>query len=394
MKKGRVINFEWMCDCNCYTRQEFDIIRTKLVNKEILLAARDGCDVVIGIYLMDGFLQPSVRYNEFLKHLNEIKTYAESSGIKEIYLVSGQGEELEGLPFEYFFYDYNVRMTINSYKHDLENLPRYNPKNKKFLFLTGMPNRANRIGLLGKFYDNDLLKNAEWSFFSPWAPEDKKWCRDHMHCYTDEQYEKFLNDCERAFDSRYETAKPYYGSYTSEDTKVVWHDVKETDWIKAPSHIDSKVYKDTLFSVISEGPNYWGLNNFFATEKSWRTFLHRHPFIFAGEPDQFRYLKQLGYKTFEEYLLIKDYAYIEDEDQRLDAVVKNTEDWLANRDKYVEEISKDVEHNYNMFFHHVKKQDELCEYFVNSLGVPKTDIDFYFDKFGYDHLIRRIPDGI
>jgi hypothetical protein len=394
MKKGRVINFEWMCDQNHYTLEQFDAIKTKLIKQEISQAADDGCNVIIGIYLMDGFLQPSVRYTEFVDHLTEIKLFAENLDIKEIYLVSGQGEELEGLPFNHFFYDYNVRMTINSYKNDLLNLPKYTPSNEKFLFLTGMPNRANRIGLMGKFYDNNLLQNADWSFFSPWTTEDKKWCRNCMSHYSDKQYEKFLNDCERAFDSRYETAKPYYGSYTSDDADVVWHDVKDTDWIKAPSHIDSRVYTNTVFSVISEGPNYWGLNNFFATEKSWRTFLHRHPFIFAGEPDQFRYLKQLGYKTFEEYLLIKDYAYIKDEDQRLDAVVENTKYWLANKDKYLEEISKDVEHNYNMFFYHIKKQDDLCEYFVNTLGVPRSDIDFYFDKVGYDHLIRRIPDGI
>lgn len=389
MKKGRVINLEWMCDYNHYTAEDFELIKTKLIFKEILQAATDGCNVIIGIYLLDGFLQPKARHKEFISHLNEIKDYAKQLGIDEVYLVSGQGEHIDDCPFKYFFFDYNVRMVFNSYK-DLNALPHYNPKNEKFLFLTGMPDRPNRIGLLSKYYDAGLLNFSEWTFFAPWTAVDKTWCREHLSRYNDQEYETFLKDCERSFDNRYETAKPFYGSYTSGNADVVWHDVVDTDWVQAPAHIDSSVYANTLFSVISEGPNYWHNDNDFATEKSWRTFLHRHPFIFAGHPDQFRYLKTLGYKTFEEYLPIKDYAYIEDEDTRLTAVVENTKYLLAHRE-HDDAIRADTEHNYNVFFKHVEAQHNLYKHFKDNLGIPQSDIDYYFDKIGYTQLIRRIP---
>lgn len=393
MLKAKIINFEWMCDHNHYDIEQFDEIKTNLIKQEIKQAADNGFNTIVGLYLLDGFLQPKQRYKEFISHLTQIKDYSCTIGIKKIILVSGHGENLENCPFDFFFLDFNLRMLINSYP-DLNSLPNFSPENIKFLFLTGMPNRPNRIGLLSKFYDKSLLIDAHWSFFSPWTPADQIWCREYLKHYTDEQYEKFLNECERSFDHRYHTCKPYYGSYTSTETSIIWYDVVKTDWAQAPTHIDSKVYKDTLFSVISEGPNFWTEDYNFITEKTWRTFLHRHPFIFAGHPDQFDYIKTLGFKTFEEYLLIKDYAYIKNENQRLDAIVKNTEYWLKNIKNNLSSIEKDIEYNYQMFFNHVKKQNEILKFLEYDLNVSSDEIKLYSGIKGYTDLIRRIPDGV
>jgi len=392
MDKGRIINFEWMCDYNHYTNSEFDVIKTSLIKNEILQAANDGCNFVVGVYLLDGFLQPKARHKEFIEHLKIIKDYSQTIGILEIFLVSGHGEHIDDCPLPYSFLDYNLRLVYNSYP-ELSAIPAFNPENKKFLFLTGMPNRPNRVGLLSKFYDQNMLSHAEWSFFSPWTQEDDRWCRDHLSNYSDLQYEEFLKDCERSFDQRFQTVRNYYGTHTAGKTDIVWHDVARTEWARAPAHIDSDVYKNTLFSVISEGPNFWDDDNNFITEKTWRTFLHRHPFIFAGHPGQFEYIKKLGFKTFEQYLLIKDYAYITDESQRLDAVVKNTEYWLINLHENLDAIQQDIEHNYKQFFHHIEKQNKLYDYFKKDMAVPNEDIDFYLNGIGYEKIIRSIPDG-
>jgi hypothetical protein len=344
----------------------------------------------VGVYLLDGFLQPNARHKEFIDHLKAIELYSSSIGIEKIYLVSGHGENIEDCPFEYFYLDYNLRLLVNSYK--VKELPRHNNDNNKFLFLTGMPDRPNRIGLLSRYYDRKLLDQAEWSFFAPWTNTDKLWCRNYLNHYTDQQFNQFLTDCERSFDTRYQTAKAFYGGHGGE-SDVIWHDVVDIDWVKDPTYIDSKVYSATAFSVISEGPNFWNKDNFFITEKTWRTILHRHSFIFAGEPDQFRYIKQLGYRTFENYMLIKDYAYIEDENTRLDAVVTNTKYFLETYNQHAESILADLEYNYNRFFYHVEKQNNLLDTFKNELRVPEDDIKFYFESTGYNNIIRRIPDG-
>lgn len=391
MLKSRIINFEWKCDYNYSTPENFDKIKIKLIQKEIKQALDDGCDTIIGLHLMDGFLEPKCRYKEFIRLLNTIKTYAYGFGIKKIILISGHDDNLDNCPFDYYFLDFDLRMLINSYP-EIDQLPKFNSNNSKFLFLTGNPIRPNRIGLLSKYYDTGLLSDAEWSFFSPWTPEDQIWCREHLKHYSDEKYEKFLNDCERSFDERYHTGKPYYGSYTSNDAPVIWYDVVKTDWAQLPTHIDSSVYGQTLFSVISEGPNYWAEDYDFITEKTWRTFLHQHPFIFAGHPDQFRYIKKLGFKTFEDYLLIKDYAYIDKENDRLDAIVQNTEYWLKNLKNHLEEIKKDVEYNYQLFFEYSNQQTEFLNFLHKDLNVPLEEIKYYIDVKGYVNLIRR-PDG-
>ena len=82
MKKGRVINFEWMRDYNHYSSDEFNILRTRLINEEIDLAAKDGCDTIVGIYLLDGFLQPKANLKDFLTHMHDIKSHAAEQGIK------------------------------------------------------------------------------------------------------------------------------------------------------------------------------------------------------------------------------------------------------------------------------------------------------------------------
>jgi hypothetical protein len=393
MKKGKIINFEWMCDYNHWNPDEFDNIALKLIKKDIDTASNEGCNLIIGVYLLDGFLYLSSRYEKFIRLLKPIVAYAKEKGIEKIVLVSGQGEFIDPLPVETYFIDYNTRMLYNSYKDKLNKIPKYESSFNKFLFLTGMPNRPNRIGLLSKFYDAGLLSHAKWSFFSPWTDLDKNWCRNYLSHYDDDKYERFLKDCEFSFDERFETAKPYYGSYNG-DTELKMHDMVETDWVKSPTYIDSSVYKDTWFSIVSEGPNYWGNENRFVTEKLWRVFLHKHPFILAGEPKQFDYIKYLGYKTFEDYMLIKDYAYIQNENDRFDAIVKNTQHWLENKDKYIDRILTDVEYNYNLFMREIEDKDQILNMFEKEYNIPRTEIDYYFNGIGYDTIIRKIPNGI
>jgi hypothetical protein len=90
-----------------------------------------------------------------------------------------------------------------------------------------------------------------------------------------------------------------------------WFEIIDQDFFKSPGYIDPAIFKNTIFSIVAEGPNFWDSIYEFITIITWRTIRNGHPFIFAGPVEQFEYIKQLGFRTFEEYLLIKDYAYIE-----------------------------------------------------------------------------------
>ena len=162
-------------------------------------------------------------------------------------------------------------------------------------------------------------------------------------------------------------------------------DSVNTKFYKRPGYLTPKVFEDTHFSILSEGPNFWSDDYDFVTEKTWRTIINRHPFIFAGPVEQFNYIKSLGFKTFENYLPIKDYAYIKDEDERLDAIVENTKYLLDN---HSQGIATDVEHNYKQYMELIKEQDILFTSLEKDMAVPRSEIDYYLDNEGLDHLIR------
>ena len=388
MKKGKIINFELLWDIP----DDPWPIKLKLISEEMREAAGRGFNLIIGIMLVEG-IRP-IDNPEFLSFMNSLEYVGKEVGIEEIVLVTGSSEQFKNINVSYKLYHVNCNLIVayNSYKNLLLSLPYYNPTNKRFLFLTGIATRPNRIGLLNKFYDNKLLDNAVWSFFYPVTDGDRQWCRNYLDHYDDSEFEKFITDCQRSVDDRYTEYNKFQRDDFQNQTDINWLDIRHTEFCKNETFMDSKIFQDTAFSIISESTNYWDRNFDFVTEKTWRTVLHSHPFIFAGHPDQFVYLKNLGLRTFENYMKIKNYAYIEDENLRLDAIVENTKDFLINHSKYSENIQKDVQHNFSLFLNTVDAELKKLKNLMEGYGVDTQDVDYYFDCTGFDHLIR-IPNG-
>lgn len=397
MKKGKIINFEWMCDYNYFNDDTFNPIKTKLIKQDIDEAVAEGVNVILGLYFLDGFL-PIGRKDLFIEHLQELKDYAFSKGVTEMYIASGHGEDFDDeleLPVPHIFFDNVFRITLNVYRNLIDLLPQqWDNTQEKALFLGGMPDRVNRIGLLGKFYDEGLVgTKIDWSFYPPWAPLDQQWCREHMSHYSDEKYEKFLLDCDKRFDDRYLSSMAWYGNYTVEEFDRPWYEVRDTDWVQNPCFIDPKVYENCLFDIVSEGPNYWGTENYqFLTEKLWKPILHRRPFIIAGWPGQWDYLEHLGYKTFAEYLPIPDYGKILDDNERMDAVVTNVKYLLEHRE-HDEDIAKDVEFNYQLLMKKNEEQKEMWRSWHFDLGIDWYQIEkLIVNRVGYSDIIMNVPE--
>lgn len=350
--KGKVINFEIL-----HVSEED---RRASIIQQLKSAKTQGYDIVYGLMLMDGFLY------------RDPETFPVDIEVK---LISGMCEHPD-----HSYLNYYHRIVYNSFKHI--RLPVWNSNSDSFLFLGGVPSRANRIKLLGKFYDADMLDSAVWSFFPPWTDSDKEWCRDAMSHYTDEQYAKFLNNCDKRIDDRYEQSKDY-----SRVSREEWdkQDTYNQPWVKDLSWMNPQVFADTVISVISEGNAYDPATNYnFLTEKTWRVVAMRQPFLFAGYPEQFDYAKSCGLRTFEQYMLIKDYAYILDEDARLDAVVANTQHFLKTYKQHEASIRADTEHNYNVFNKLFRDENK----FLNSLAITELDKSYWFNQTGFSNLLK------
>ena len=122
---------------------------------------------------------------------------------------------------------------------------------------------------------------------------------------------------------------------------------------------DTGLYQNCAFQVVSETLFVNELNlPIWITEKTWLAILNHRPFIVAGESGILKKLKQLGFRTFDQCLLIGDYDSINDNEKRLDAIVKNTKDWLVNISNYSDQIQQDVNYNFHQFQHLVEQNQK------------------------------------
>lgn len=334
--------------------------------KTIMAEIPDDCDTVLCLLLADGLLYKGPEFFEFF---DLIKSKHPDKKFQLVVGMSGNDETIN--------FNFNLNETYQSYTG--ATTYGWNSNSGKFLFLGGVPSRFNRIVLLKKFYEAGLLDRAEWSFFKPWTGDQEYWCRQALQDYTDEEYNKFLNDCERKIDDVYESSKEY-GTDPQKQT---------FDWCEDPAWINPEVYRNTTLSIISEGvPDNLNLDTHFLTEKTWRVFVQRHPFLLAGTPDMMDYIKYLGLRTFEKYMAIPDYAYIENEFEKYDAIVKNTEQFLKDCHKYREEIDQDIDYNYYRFMQLADDNKDVLYRVQNYFNLDQETVDYWFNQKGFAHLLR------
>jgi len=396
MSKGKIVNIEWSPDNNYnFTEETFSKSKRGWMIQEAKLAAEEGYDTIIAICLIDGLLNPSPEF--FPIESQVLKEECEKVGIKNVIFLSGHGGTYFPKPLAFdkiLFTDYTLRFTYNTYKDQIDNnlLSKYKPLGK-YLFLGGVPSRLNRIGLAYKLYQNNILKDetAIWTFFKPWNSDEEEKCRSFLPDVDEGDYKEFLNYAERRVDDLFENSKHFFSDWSEVDG--FWHDIVGQEWAKHPALIDSSIFDKTSLSLISEGPNYWVYsNNYdFITEKFWRSVFHRHPFLFAGDTGQFLYMKKLGFKTFEEYFKNPDYYLLENEHDRIEAIVENLKGFIKQEKKYANNIEKDVEHNFQLAVKYAHEQEDFIQNLQKEYNLSDDQVNYYFYQKGYANLIIKPP---
>jgi hypothetical protein len=376
-----------------YTYNEFQDYDT-LMEKTYELVMDDikqnpKTDTLIGLLLCDGFLYKN--NNKFYMLLGKIQEESENLGIKDFKIITGivgdyQQQLIDrNLKWVIHNWDFSVNGIYQSYKDKIDILPYWNTNSDRFLFLGGIPSRKNRITLLSKYYDTGLLTKSDWSFFKPHTDNDIDWCRKELSHYSDEEYNRFLNQCERSVDELYKNALQYSRLNGKE-----WKDsnILDNHFLNDPNFIDPTLFLKSSLSVISEGHVYPPGNDYrFLTEKTWRAIINRHPFIIACIPQRMDFIKSKGLRTFEKYFINPNYAYIENYDLRLDAIVENTKHFLINYKNFEKEILDDIDFNFNRLFEIVEENIHT----INSLNISNIDIDKWFNQKSFTHLFR-IPE--
>lgn len=376
--KAKIINFELLADFENDFREPF----LQQLDKDLYKLSTQGIEIVYGLYPMEGILPyDDIHFEEFFQKISQ---FSKKYGIK-IILLSNLSNKFFNIQtdFECLYFSFMLRITYNNYKKIQFN-KEYNYSPNRFLFLGGVSSRKNRILLMSKFYEKDLYKSMRWSFFNPVFSEDRNLCRQILSHYSDEEYKNFIKYSDRSIDNEYREILHYFRDSNAENN-LEWKQITKIGFFNNPIYIDPINYSTTSFSIVSEGPNFWNDNWDFITEKTWKIIANKHPFIFAGHPDQFRHIKKLGFRTFENHLPIADYAYYENEEKRLDAVVTNVQYLLKNKD-IRKNLSNDVEHNFQLFLKLAKKQEKFLNKLRKKFNISNEDFDKNFNSLGFSNL--------
>ena len=221
----------------------------------------------------------------------------------------------------------------------------------RFLFLTGKPNRPNRVRLLWKFSQAGLLGQADWSLFVDDHTRDPS--RQYVPELDDIQFDQFATQHNRNLDGI-----------------EIHHCTAESNHSNGYP-FDGQLYSRSSFRVISETMM---MDKPIISEKTWITVANRMPFIMSGYPNNLEYLRESGYRTFENYLPVPEYDLIQDTEDRLDAVVENTKFWLDNIQNQKAEIAKDIEHNYQLLNHNIEKNIQAIKNLSAAIKEPDRSI--------------------
>lgn len=266
-----------------------------------------------------------------------------------------QKKRMKQIAKNLYFIEFDIlslHFEIDLYKTSIVN-DQWNPSTENFLFLTGKPNRLNRIRLLYKFYKKNLLSNCTWSFHLNNELE-KKSCRNFLKELSDQDYTDFVAHHQRNPDNITVSFGPgqsfHYDGYP----------------------FDKKLFSQCSFRVIAETMM---MQQPIITEKTWTTMINRMPFIMAGYPGTLDILKNQGFRTFEKYLPVDNYDRIQDDDKRLDSIVENTEYWISNINVHKDMIAEDIEFNFQLLSKKMKDTVSRFDKLYSELG------EISFEKF-------------
>ena len=155
-----------------------------------------------------------------------------------------------------------------------------------------------------------------------------------------------------------------------------------------------ELWKSGLWHIVTETVFYH--KKLHLTEKIFKPIVAQRPFMLAAAPGNLAYLKSYGFQTFDRWI-DESYDSIDDPDQRLQAIVDQTQRLCAMRDSDLRQMHQEMqpvlEHNFNHLWLGFRHQivDELVNNFekcvriwnngrVDGQELPLHDIDLAWVK--------------
>jgi hypothetical protein len=154
-------------------------------------------------------------------------------------------------------------------------------------------------------------------------------------------------------------------------------------------HQEFALWRSGLWHIVTETVFYH--NKLHLTEKIFKPIVAQRPFMLAAAPGNLAYLKSYGFRTFDQWI-DESYDTIQDPDQRLQAIVEQTQRLCAMSDSDLREMHQEMqpvlEHNFNHLWSGFRHQivNELVNNFetcvrlwnngrVDGKELPLHDVD-------------------
>ena len=210
------------------------------------------------------------------------------------------------------------------------NLKRNDILPKLFTLFSGFP-KTHRVKALNFMYENNRLNDIEWTYTSSNVDGFNSGETWHLH-------KDLHNLVPKSMEGIYDEVGP---------NKLMGHTNPGKEFFEA--------YKKTYFDLTTEtfyksnidgfeGYDWW--NTIFLTEKVFRSFYNKRPFVLIGNRYTLAELHKLGFKTFP-HIFDESYDELPDE-KRLDSILKqvNTIDKIELHSKvFCRETDEILEHN-------------------------------------------------
>ena len=145
----------------------------------------------------------------------------------------------------------------------------------------------------------------------------------------------------------------------------------QKEFVSYINRILDDVYDKTWLSIITESSYFHNENSVFLSEKTFKPIACMHPFIVVGAKHSLKYLRSLGFRTFEGFI-DESYDNLED-NERMDAIIQSLHAVRKIQDKIAWYTSmRDVlEHN----------QTKLMSYHTEAQTEQQELVNYYKDYF-------------
>ena len=137
-------------------------------------------------------------------------------------------------------------------------------------------------------------------------------------------------------------------------------DIDTAEWQR---HVNPDWYNSTYFSIVAETVVDHTLP-LFITEKTFKPVAFRHPFIILGQPNVLRWLRYLGFETFNN-LFDESYDTVSNIDNKLEMIDKNICNFLKT--PYDALTEQKIAHNHNLFFDQTQVLDRIQQEIINPI---------------------------